>query len=59
MILPSSDALVGKTRSEYTKKHIRHWTDVLFSYARSFTSMGVSMGLPNLVTNRWHFTRNA
>ena len=28
-------------------------------YSRSFTSMGVNMGLPKRVTKRWHFTRNA
>ena len=28
-------------------------------YALSFTSMGVSMGLWNRSTNRWHFTRKA
>lgn len=28
-------------------------------YPRSFTSMGVNMGFPNTVTNRWHLTKKA
>ena len=32
---------------------------VLINYVLSFTSMGVSIGFRNRVTNRWHFTRKA